>query len=328
MFRQLGAVVWNAKVTFILKLLISLINYWYHYTCKYIQNKCHLDVPYCCKGYIVLSQDFFSGKLKDLISGKAEIFNWNDFRFSHSRCKLRQLRKNEEGDDDEKEKINPQNSTPAYSRPPANNRPHSPIEDPDIPYITPPFEQLTPEEQKQFQQVVWNYLYRCFLDVLVYLFHVRVSRRRAVDVVHHRMPYFVRRGSIDGIDKGGRFGPVLAVVSHTDPHPPCHTFYYINMVVMSTQCQLIDVVYHDYVILIIWVTCGMLEEEMVLIVVRTSQNMSQFLHGWLWIRVGDIPLLYRRCLVLIAELLLCWYFHIVRPVVHNAWKITVVEYIE
>jgi len=63
---------------------------------------------------------------------------------------MKQLEDEEEGDEDEKEPVNQNNHAP----PP---RPHSPIEDNDIPYITPPFDQLTPDEKRNYRksQVVW-----------------------------------------------------------------------------------------------------------------------------------------------------------------------------
>lgn len=63
----------------------------------------------------------------------------------------------EKEDEEEEEKIKPNEQPQTYLGAPPNNAPKSSIEDQDIPYITPPVEQLSPSEKDQYKKaLVWN----------------------------------------------------------------------------------------------------------------------------------------------------------------------------
>lgn len=72
----------------------------------------------------------------------------------HKRKSEKKLLESEEGSrsEEEGEKLNPNSAPAQYLGPPGSDVPRSSIEDQDIPYITPPVEQLSDEEKDQFRK--------------------------------------------------------------------------------------------------------------------------------------------------------------------------------
>ncbi len=60
----------------------------------------------------------------------------------------------EEAENEEQEKIKPNETQQTYMPPPNPNQPKASIEDHDIPYITPPVEQLSPSDKDRYKKAV------------------------------------------------------------------------------------------------------------------------------------------------------------------------------